>query len=386
MGIGPRLNTQPLPGRHASLVPVLQLPASSSGAYRTMLNGVQWCPGLGSKVTWDARGKVYAFNATASRVLLDVRAARPGLYLFEAGADARSGGVRSFAEHPTRPGIVYTTTLETPGPRSCTVLSGAYPAAFHAMLVEWDLNAGTQREVLCITMFARYHPVDTVVFGPTGARRCYLAVGDGGYLTTQLEGDPYHQAQLRSSPLGKILRIDTAPSGNRSYTIPAGNPFGTEVWAYGLRHPAHLQFAADGSGGWFNDIGVASYEKLCVLKGGANYGWSSAEGDPGPSYTRPAALWDRTGLAPVASCGGPVVTSGPLAGNVLWGDMVSGRIFYAPADRAAAVAPYYELQLDTPLLALTGGTRCDMRLGTGSSSVLVTSKHDGWVRRLMVAP
>ena len=122
------------------------------------------------------------------------------------------------------------------------------------------------------------------------------------------------------------------------------------------------------------------------LKKGANYGWPIKEGDPGAGYARPLAVWDRRAYAKAAVCGGPIVTSGPLAGNALWGDLVTGRIFYTATDPSGIVKPFYELQLSTPLFQLAGGdTRCDMRMGLGSNGeIFITTKTDGFVRELAV--
>ena len=52
---------------------------------------------------------------------------------------------------------------------------------------------------------------------------------------------PHHARDL-ASPLGKLLRIDPRPGNAGSYAIPADNPFGTAVWAYGLRNPFRFSF------------------------------------------------------------------------------------------------------------------------------------------------
>ncbi len=51
------------------------------------------------------------------------------------------------------------------------------------------------------------------------------------------------RAQTSSSPLGKMLRIDPRAAATPGATrIPADNPFGTAVWAYGLRNPFRFSF------------------------------------------------------------------------------------------------------------------------------------------------
>ena len=50
------------------------------------------------------------------------------------------------------------------------------------------------------------------------------------------------RARPRAATLGKLLRIDPHPGNGGGYTIPADNPFGTAVWAYGLRNPFRFSF------------------------------------------------------------------------------------------------------------------------------------------------
>ena len=71
--------------------------------------------------------------------------------------------------------------------------------------------------------------------GPTAT--CGSRTGDGGG-----GNDPHNNAQDLASPLGKVLRIDPRAGQRRRYAIPAGNPFGTAVWAYGLRNPFRFSF------------------------------------------------------------------------------------------------------------------------------------------------
>ncbi len=116
------------------------------------------------------------------------------------------------------------------------------------------------------------HNGGAVVFGPDG----YLALGDGG-----LAGDPHKNGQDTTALLGKILRINV-DSGD-PYTIPADNPFGNEVWAYGLRNPWRISFDRVTGDLWIGDVGQGSWEEIDYLPagsaGGANFGWSIMEGN-----------------------------------------------------------------------------------------------------------
>src|SRR5574341_1100597 len=67
-----------------------------------------------------------------------------------------------------------------------------------------------------------------LAFGPDGY--LYAGLGDGGS-----QGDPLGNAQKTDNLLGKVLRLDVDSA--EPYAIPADNPFGNEIWQYGLRNP-----------------------------------------------------------------------------------------------------------------------------------------------------
>ena len=105
-------------------------------------------------------------------------------------------------------------------------------------------------------------------------------------------------------PLGKLLRIDPNPGNGGGYTIPADNPFGTEVWGYGLRNPFRFSFDVRGTGDLFiGDVGQGAREEIDWapyaegLGRGADYGWSCLEGTvAGPRACAPTgATWGRPG-------------------------------------------------------------------------------------------
>lgn len=112
-----------------------------------------------------------------------------------------------------------------------------------------------------------------LAFGPDGY--LYIALGDGGS-----GGDPQGNGQNRNTLLGKILRIDVN-SGN-PYAIPADNPFGSEVFHYGLRNPFRFSFDALTGDLWIGDVGQGAWEEIDFLPagtpGGINFGWNRFEG------------------------------------------------------------------------------------------------------------
>jgi glucose/arabinose dehydrogenase len=99
------------------------------------------------------------------------------------------------------------------------------------------------------------HNGGMVEFGPDG--RLYVGVGDGGGVN-----DPDHHAQSLGTLLGKILRIDV---DTPAPYIPPDNPFGNEIWAYGLRNPFRFSFDR-GTGQLFaGDVGQGAREEIDII-------------------------------------------------------------------------------------------------------------------------
>lgn len=172
------------------------------------------------------------------------------------------------------------------------------------------------------------HNGGAVVFGPDGY--LYLGIGDGG-----LAGDPHKNGQDISSLLGKVLRIDV--NSGSPYSIPADNPFGNEVWAYGLRNPWRMSFDRATGDLWIGDVGQNQYEEIDYLPagspGGANFGWSVMEGfhgydgAPQPGLLLPAVEYSHDFGCSVT---GGYVYRGSLPewnGVYIYGDYCSGIIW-----------------------------------------------------------
>ena len=173
------------------------------------------------------------------------------------------------------------------------------------------------------------HNGGALAFGPDGY--LYAGLGDGG-----LAGDPHKNGQNTTSLLGKILRIDV--NNGDAYGIPSDNPFGNEVWAYGLRNPWRISFDRLTGDLYIGDVGQGQWEEIDYLpagsQGGANFGWSIMEGGHGydglaqPDMLLPAAEYSH-------SEGGCSVTGGYVYrgampewnGIYLFGDYCSGKIW-----------------------------------------------------------
>jgi glucose/arabinose dehydrogenase len=137
-------------------------------------------------------------------------------------------------------------------------------------------DPNSERVLMVIDQPYPNHNGGAVVFGPDG--HLYLGLGDGGS-----GGDPHKNGQNTSTLLGKVLRVDV--NNGDPYSIPADNPFGNEVWAYGLRNPWRMSFDRATGDLWIGDVGQNQYEEINYLPagspGGANFGWNVMEGTHG---------------------------------------------------------------------------------------------------------
>jgi glucose/arabinose dehydrogenase len=166
-------------------------------------------------------------------------------------------------------------------------------------------------------------------FGPDGY--LYAGLGDGG-----AAGDPLGNGQNTTTLLGAILRLDVDSA--EPYAVPADNPFGNEIWAYGLRNPWRIAFDPASGDLFLGDVGQNQWEEIDHLPagspGGVNFGWKYREGSHPYDGDAPAGLTD-----PIAEYshqeGGCSVTGGYVYrgsmpewnGIYLYGDYCSGLIW-----------------------------------------------------------
>ncbi len=180
------------------------------------------------------------------------------------------------------------------------------------------------------------HNGGVLAFGPDGY--LYLGLGDGGS-----GGDPQGNGQSFNTLLGKILRID-ADNGD-PYTIPPDNPFGSEIWAYGLRNPWRFSFDARTGDLYIGDVGQGEWEEIDVAPagvGGLNFGWNYREGGHPYEGQPPAGVQLVEPIAEYSHGEGCSVTGGAVyrgtalpawQGIYLYGDYCSGLIWgLLPAD------------------------------------------------------
>ena len=192
-------------------------------------------------------------------------------------------------------------------------------------------SADPDSEVILLRVAQPYpnHNGGTMNFGPDGY--LYIGLGDGG-----AGGDPEGNGQSLDTLLGKILRIDVDSAA--PYAVPLDNPFGDEIWAYGLHNPWRMSFDSVTGDLYIGDVGQGDWEEIDFLPanspGGQNYGWDHREGAHEYEGGGPADMID-----PIAeyshSEGGCSVTGGYVYrgsmtewnGIYLYGDYCTGLVW-----------------------------------------------------------
>ena len=192
------------------------------------------------------------------------------------------------------------------------------------------------------------HNGGVLTFGPDGY--LYAGLGDGGS-----GGDPLGNGQNTNVLLGKILRIDV--DHGDPYSIPQGNPFGNEIWEYGLRNPWRISFDKASGDLFIADVGQDSWEEVDYVQnhqGGLDFGWNYREGlhaykgnpPAGASFVDPVAEYSHA----VGGCsitGGYVYRGGmpEWQGIYLYGDYCTGYIWGMMHSSAAGPTSAWASQL-----------------------------------------
>lgn len=192
-------------------------------------------------------------------------------------------------------------------------------------------SADPNSEIILLTVDQPFpnHNGGGLDFGPEGY--LYAGLGDGG-----AAGDPFGNGQKLDTLLGKILRIDVDSA--QPYAIPADNPFGDEIWAYGLRNPWRISFDSFTGDLYIGDVGQGQWEEIDLIPagsaGGENFGWDYREGAHEYDGNGPAGMID-----PISEyshdAGGCSVTGGYVYrgsmsewnGIYLYGDYCTGYVW-----------------------------------------------------------
>jgi glucose/arabinose dehydrogenase len=372
-----------------------------------------------------------------SKSFLDLAQVRRGSFL----AKELEGGLVGIAFHPDfakagKPGFgkFYTFSTERADPAAAALPTrSGLPVNHHDVVTEWRVDAhdasiadpASRREVLRVAHPTEGHVGGMLAFDPAaregeaGYGLLYVSIGDGADTVHDAHHrvDEWHIAQDKALALGKILRVDPLPHGDKPYAVPRDNPFVgeasalPEIWARGLRNPERLSFDAGGEHAMLiADIGQKQFEEIDIGVAGANYGWSEREGftvvdhadesvrgpvaqdDAARGFTPPALVYAHRGE--VAAITGGYVYRGhavpQLRGYYVFGDIASGRMYATDASQLVTgkQAAFFELPLQyhgqgQTLREIVHGDRADLRFGIDDAGeIYVLSKRDGVVRRL----
>ena len=321
-------------------------------------------------------------------------------------------------------------------------------------------DGGPPRELMRIEQVYKLHASGMIGFNPCASSGdadfglLYLSMGDGNVRTT---------SQDLSNVGGKILRIDPLGSNstNGQYGIPSDNPFVAdngalgEIYAYGLRHPQRFGWDVRNGDLFVVDIGSNYVEEVNLVPAGANLGWPNWEGsfewvDSWRGYrvivrlakktvrairegyfriwlsyddfhvfsldnprsdariTYPVVEFDRwdsllqewaTAITGVVVYRHDAIPQ--LENAVLFGELVSGEVFYFSADdlpeggqeairrvrfkhRGKTKTLLQMIQEKNIVQGREPTVRADMRFGTGpDGQIFSINKRDGIIRRLL---
>jgi glucose/arabinose dehydrogenase len=226
------------------------------------------------------------FATVSNPIAMTARGSDPRLYVAERGGTVRIVNTNGTVE----PAPVVSVSVNQSGERGLLGLTfsldGTRLYVFYTItggtikVVEYTMSGdvGTAaRELLSVSHSATNHNGGEIHTGPDGM--LYISIGDNA------NGD---NAQDKTNLLGKILRINPAPSMSLPYTIPPDNPFvgdgggvREEIWMYGLRNPWRWSFDKTTGDMWIADVGQNEYEEVNFEPagvGGANWGWNAREG------------------------------------------------------------------------------------------------------------
>jgi glucose/arabinose dehydrogenase len=195
---------------------------------------------------------------------------------------------------------------------------------------------------------ASNHNGGRILFGPD--TRLYVVIGDNAVSANSQD----RTGNLR----GKILRLN--PDGS----IPANNPFGKRIWAYGIRNSIGFAFDPQNGRLWESENGPSCNDEINRIARGGNHGWGPSESCPNtnnsgptprilPKYTFVSVV-GLTGLAFCDACG----LGAGFDGDLLVGAVNDGRIrrFDLNATRTGFDAgPLLVLDRPGPVLSLEVG-------------------------------
>ena len=375
----------------------------------------------------DLRGKLYELNGKQLTEAMDISKQRPAFI----SSPGLAAGFGSYAFHPSfyKNGLLYTTHTEKARSAAADFFySDSIPVAVQWVLTEWKINnpksgvfAGESRELWRIDMPTQIHGVQEITFNPLSKPKdldyglLYVGIGDGGSAENGFAFLCNSNTQIRSS----VLRID--PRGNNSkngrYGIPSINPFSNdkddktlgEIFARGFRNPNRMSWTADGKM-LISDIGLNNVEELNIGKAGSDYGWPAREGTfllnykgkMNKVYALPADESKYNFVYPVAQFDhdeGNAISAGyAYEGNIgslknkyIFGDIVSGRVFYVNTEELELGKQAQILEFDlsfngvpSTFKKITLNGKTDLRFGLGANKqYYLFTKTDGKIWKVI---
>lgn len=182
-------------------------------------------------------------------------------------------------------------------------------AAGTKVLFRWAVSGATN------------HNGGRILFGPDG--KLYVVTGDNAAPST---------SQQRANLRGKVLRIN--PDGS----TPGDNPFGTRIWAYGIRNSFGMAFDPSTRRLWQTENGPSCNDEINRIVKGGNFAWgpnaecsapiSAADTNqdgPLPRLFPKARFASPIGITGAAFCDGCGLGAA-LQGDLLFGDVNTSRI------------------------------------------------------------
>lgn len=397
-----------------------QLPPTDSVSPLAKMTKMEAIPGTTRLFINDQRIGLYEIENQSPRLFLNLLENRPAMVSKPGWAT----GVGSFAFHPDfeSNGLFYTSHTEPGGTATSDFgFTDSLKVFMQWVLTEWkaddpkaEVFKGTHREILRIDNASQAHGMQELTFNPNSQKGdpdyglLYIGYGDGGTAEKRFPDISNHKG---SGVYSSILRID--PMGkdgiNGKYGIPKINPFAGiegkagEIVAYGFRNPNRIFWDEKGNL-YATDIGQHSIEEINRIEPAKFYGWPIREGTftinpfgsfrslyPLPSddekYGVTYPLIQLEHDETVAIIGGYTLPYGPLQGKFIFGDIPSGRLFFAdlsetPSPKVQTWGVIHDGK-EVNLKELFNTSRVDLKFGQDhTGQVYIMSKAEGKIYRI----
>jgi aldose sugar dehydrogenase len=297
--------------------------------------------------TFAPNGKIWFVEKDTGRIrVLDPATGGTRLFKDLTAVDGTGErGALGIALHPDFPAkpFVYVYVTRVDGGTLVNELLrirsvGGKPGAMRA-LFKWHPSSASN------------HNGGRILFGPDGM--LYIVIGENA--------DPAN-AQQKGDLRGKVLRI--RPDGS----IPPGNPFGTRIWAFGIRNSFGMAFDPQTGDLWETENGPECNDEINRIRRGGNFAWGpheacgsrSAPRDTNRDGPSPRLLPETyftstlgiTGAAFCDRCGLP-----RFNGDLLFGEVKSSDLWHAnlSADRRTITGRSTVFDLGTAVFSMEVG-------------------------------